>query len=66
MTYLTPVVGLVLGVLVLGERATWNLPAGAAVIVAVIVVAQGRLKGARQRAARFRQGRPGMREDYSI
>jgi drug/metabolite transporter (DMT)-like permease len=42
VTYLTPLVGVLLGVLVLGERATWKLPVGAAVVVAGVVVAQGR------------------------
>ncbi|WIX76154.1 hypothetical protein QRX50_32400 [Amycolatopsis carbonis] len=33
MTYLTPVVGVVLGVLVLNEPMHWNEPAGAALVV---------------------------------
>jgi drug/metabolite transporter (DMT)-like permease len=44
VTYLTPLVGVVLGVLVLHEPASWNLPAGAVVVVAGVVVAQGRLR----------------------
>ena len=40
VTYLTPLVGVLLGVLVLGERATWNLPVGAAVVVTGVVVAR--------------------------
>jgi drug/metabolite transporter (DMT)-like permease len=47
VTYLTPLVGVVLGVVVLGERATWNLPVGALVVLAGVVVAQGRLHGLR-------------------
>ncbi len=45
VTYLTPLVGVVLGVLVLGESASWNLPLGALVVVTGVVVAQGRLQG---------------------
>jgi len=45
VTYLTPLVGVVLGVLVLDEHATWNQPVGALLVIAGIVVAQGRLHG---------------------
>ncbi|MEU3274798.1 DMT family transporter [Saccharomonospora sp. NPDC006951] len=38
VTFLTPVVGVVLGALVLGESITWNQPAGAVLVVAGIVV----------------------------
>jgi drug/metabolite transporter (DMT)-like permease len=66
VTYLTPLVGVVLGVLVLGERASWNLPAGAAVVVAGVVVAQGRLGNLRERFRASRRLRRAPREDYSI
>jgi drug/metabolite transporter (DMT)-like permease len=49
VTYLTPVVGVVLGVLVLGEPLTWNEPAGAALVIAGILVAHGRLRLPRRR-----------------
>ncbi len=47
VTYLTPVVGVALGAVVLGETVTWNQPLGAAVVVAGIAVSQGRLSGRR-------------------
>jgi drug/metabolite transporter (DMT)-like permease len=48
VTYLTPLVGVVLGVVVLGEQASWNLPVGALVVVAGVVAAQGRLHALRR------------------
>ncbi|WNV77214.1 DMT family transporter [Geodermatophilus sp. DSM 44513] len=42
VTYLTPVVGVGLGALVLDEAVTWNQPLGAAVVVLGIVVNQHR------------------------
>ena len=47
VTYLTPVVGVVLGVLVLGERATWNQPIGAVLVIGGVLVAQGRVRASR-------------------
>jgi drug/metabolite transporter (DMT)-like permease len=43
VTYLSPVVGVVLGVLVLGEPVTWNQPVGAALIILGLLAAHGRL-----------------------
>lgn len=43
VTYLTPVVGVVLGVVVLGEAVSWNEPVGALIVVAGIAVSQGRV-----------------------
>jgi drug/metabolite transporter (DMT)-like permease len=43
VTYLTPVVGVALGALVLDETLTWNQPLGAAVVVLGIAVSQRRL-----------------------
>jgi drug/metabolite transporter (DMT)-like permease len=43
VTYLTPVVGVALGALVLGETVSWNQPLGAAVVVLGIAVSQDRL-----------------------
>ncbi len=40
VTYLTPLVGVVLGVLVLGERLHWYEPVGGLLVVAGVVVAQ--------------------------
>ena len=48
VTYITPVVGVVLGILILGETLTWNEPVGALVIFLGILLAQDRL---RRRAA---------------
>jgi len=49
VTYITPVVGVVLGVIVLGEHVTWNEPVGALVVFAGILLAQGRLRLSRRR-----------------
>ncbi|PWJ47119.1 Permease of the drug/metabolite transporter (DMT) superfamily [Quadrisphaera granulorum] len=43
VTYLTPLVGVVAGVLVLGERITWNEPVGALVVVVSVLLVQKRL-----------------------
>lgn len=40
VTYLTPVIGVVLGAVVLGERLSWNQPIGAAVVVLGILVSR--------------------------
>jgi drug/metabolite transporter (DMT)-like permease len=49
VTYITPVVGVALGVLVLDERLGWHEPAGAVLVLLGILLAQGRL---RRRTAR--------------
>lgn len=41
VTYLTPVVGVALGVLVLGERVRWNEPVGGLVVLVGIALASG-------------------------
>jgi drug/metabolite transporter (DMT)-like permease len=43
VTYLIPLFSTVLGVVVLGERLSWNQPAGAAVVLLGVALAQGRL-----------------------
>lgn len=43
-TYLTPTVGVVLGVALLGEQVHWNEPIGAVVVILGIALTQGRLK----------------------
>lgn len=40
VTYLTPVVGVALGVAVLGERPTWNQPLGGVIVLAGIVLSR--------------------------
>ena len=42
VTYLTPVVGVALGMLVLGERVSWHEPVGAIVIILSILLVQRR------------------------
>lgn len=44
VTYLSPIVGVVLGVLILGESLHWYEPVGAAILLFGAAVAQGRLK----------------------
>lgn len=48
VTYITPLVGVVLGVVVLGEALSWNEPVGALIVFAGILLAQNRL-GRRRR-----------------
>lgn len=51
VTYIAPVVGIALGVLVLGENLAWYQPVGAAVVVIGILVSQGRVPRLRRRPA---------------
>jgi drug/metabolite transporter (DMT)-like permease len=44
VTYLTPVVGVLLGIAVLREPLSWNEPIGAAIVVTGIATSQGRLR----------------------
>jgi len=44
VTYVTPVVGVALGMAVLGERLSWHEPLGAVVVFLGILFAQGRLR----------------------
>ena len=44
VTYITPVVGVALGTIVLGEALSWNEPAGALVVFLGILLAQNRLR----------------------
>jgi drug/metabolite transporter (DMT)-like permease len=43
VTYVIPVVGVLLGVLVLGDQLTWNEPVGALLVLFGILLTQGRL-----------------------
>jgi drug/metabolite transporter (DMT)-like permease len=52
VTYITPVVGVALGILVLGERLSWNEPVGAIVVFVGILLAQNRMRLRRRTAAR--------------
>jgi drug/metabolite transporter (DMT)-like permease len=44
VTYITPVVGVALGMLILGEGLSWNEPVGAVVVFLGILLAQDRLR----------------------
>ncbi|WP_350348665.1 DMT family transporter [Agromyces sp. G08B096] len=44
VTYVTPVVGVALGMALLGERLSWHEPAGAVLVLIGILFAQGRLR----------------------
>jgi drug/metabolite transporter (DMT)-like permease len=44
VTYVTPAVGVALGILILGEHLTWNEPVGAAVVLAGILLTQQRVR----------------------
>lgn len=44
VTYITPIVGVLLGVLILGERLSWNEPVGAVLVFIGILLAQNRLR----------------------
>lgn len=44
VTYITPLVGVLLGVIVLGEELSWNEPVGALVVFLGILLAQDRLR----------------------
>jgi drug/metabolite transporter (DMT)-like permease len=48
VTYITPLVGVVLGVLILGEHLSWNEPAGALIVFLGILLAQDRLRPRRR------------------
>ena len=52
VTYVTPVVGVALGVLLLGETFSWHEPVGAVLVLLGILLTQGRLRLSRRRAAR--------------
>lgn len=49
VTYITPVVGVALGVIVLGEQVSWHEPVGAAIVFLGILLAQNRLHLQRRR-----------------
>jgi drug/metabolite transporter (DMT)-like permease len=50
VTYLTPIVGVVLGIVVLHEPLRWNEPVGAVLVVLGVLAAHGRLTRLFQRA----------------
>jgi drug/metabolite transporter (DMT)-like permease len=56
VTYLTPVVGVALGIVLLGENLTWNAPLGALLVFLGILLAQGRLRLPRRSDVRAKAG----------
>ena len=52
VTYLTPLVAIIVGALVLGERVTWNEPIGGVLVVVGAAIAQGLLRRVRPARAR--------------
>jgi drug/metabolite transporter (DMT)-like permease len=48
VTYLSPVVGVALGVLLLGESVQWNEPLGGLIVIAGILASQGRMRTRRR------------------
>jgi len=52
VTYLSPIVGVILGVLLLGESISWNEPVGALIVLLGAAVAQGRFNFLTKRANR--------------
>jgi len=50
VTYVTPVVGVALGIIVLGETLSWNEPVGALLVLVGILFAQRRIKLGRRQA----------------
>lgn len=44
VTYVTPVVGVALGIVLLGEQLSWHEPVGGALVLVGILFAQGRLR----------------------
>ena len=51
VTYLTPIVGVVLGIIVLHEPLRWNEPVGAVLVILGVLTAHGRLRRFVQRAS---------------
>jgi len=52
VTYITPVIGVLLGIVVLGEQLVWNEPVGAGLVILGVLLAQGRLRVGRAAAAK--------------
>jgi len=53
VTYLTPLVAILVGVAFLGEHLSWNEPLGGLIVILGVAVSQGRLRGL---AGRLRSG----------
>jgi len=50
VTYLVPLVSTTLGIVLLGESLTWNLPVGAGIVLTGVAIAQGMLRLPRRAA----------------
>lgn len=50
VTYLTPIVGVALGILILGEHVSWHEPVGALIVFLGILLAQNRIRRRRRPA----------------
>ena len=50
VTFVTPVVAVIVGIIFLGEKITWNEPVGGLVVLISAAIAQGRIKLKSQRA----------------
>ena len=50
VTFVTPVVAVIVGIIFLGEKVTWNEPVGGLVVLLSAAIAQGRIKLKSQRA----------------
>ena len=57
VTYMSPIVGVILGLIVLGEQITWNEPVGALIVLFGAAIAQGRIKAGRIKGGRIKSGR---------
>jgi drug/metabolite transporter (DMT)-like permease len=49
VTFVTPVVAVIVGIIFLGEKITWNEPVGGLVVLISAAIAQGRIKLKSQR-----------------
>jgi drug/metabolite transporter (DMT)-like permease len=65
VTYVTPLVGVLAGMLVLAERVSWNEPVGALIVIAGIAVSQDRLSGLARRRVDVPDGHREA-DDYAI
>ncbi|PWB97645.1 DMT family transporter [Salinibacterium hongtaonis] len=63
VTYLIPVVGVLLGVIVLHERLSWHEPLGAVIVLAGILVTQGQLRVRRARTKPLESAAEGQRAE---
>lgn len=58
VTYLTPIGGVILGVLVLGENVQWNEILGGSIVILAILISQGRIRPPRRPITIQKRRRP--------